>query len=55
MDRQEIMKILADRFNIKPNKDGSYDINSYDWQAGSYLNGVWLNLAEVVDCIEENI
>ena len=55
MERQEIMKMLADWFRIEPDEDGTYDIDDYDWQAGCYKNGNWFSLAEVVKCIEANM
>ena len=56
MDRQEIMEMLANWFNVEPNEDGEYDINDYDWQAGCYNgNGKWFNLAEIVYCLEANL
>lgn len=53
MDRQEIMEHVAEWFGIEPDEDGNFDINDYDWQAGcSMMNGKWLNLEEIVKCIE---
>ena len=58
MDRQEIIECVAHWFGIEPDEGYyDYDTNSYNWQAGCYLsgstNGTFLNLAEVVDCIED--
>lgn len=57
MDRQEIMEMLAEWFGIEPDEDGTYNIDSYDWQAGCSMGygGRWLNLAEVVKCIEASM
>ena len=54
MNRDEIMERVAEWFEISPDEDGTFDIDSYTWQAGCYLGvgGKWLNLAEVVYCIE---
>ena len=52
MSRESIMEYVADWFNVKPNDDGKYDIHDYDWQAGCYHDGVWLNLEEIVKLIE---
>ena len=52
MDRQEIMRKLARWFDIEPDEDGTFDIDSREWQTGCYNNGVWLCLAEIVYCIE---
>lgn len=53
MDRQEIMEYIAERFGIEPNENGEYDINDYDWQAGCYCNDGWLNLAVIVEIVED--
>lgn len=55
MDRQEIMKMLAEWFDIEPNENGEYDITSYDWIAGCSMGNSWLSLAEVVRCLEANL
>ena len=56
MDRQEIMEMLGEWFGIEPDEEtGEYDIDSYDWQAGCYMNHKWFSLAEVVRCIECNM
>lgn len=52
MDRQTIMEYVAERFNIEPEDDGTFDINDYDWQSGCYFKETWLCLAEIVDLIE---
>lgn len=56
MDEMEIMEKVAEWFGVEPNDDGTYDINTYDWQAGCYMNvggdSKFLNLAEVVYLIE---
>ncbi len=52
-ERNDIIRFVAERFNIEPNEDGDWDINDYDWQAGCNHDGVWLNLALVVDMIQE--
>ena len=55
MDRQEIMEYVAEYFGIET-EDGEFDINDYDWQAGCYIShDRFLNLAEVVKCIESII
>lgn len=52
MDRQEIIEALAVRFGIEPNEEtGEYDLEDYDWQSGCYINGEWLSLAEIVNCL----
>lgn len=48
MDRDEIIEILADYYEIEPNEEGEFDLNEYDWQAGCSFNGKWLNLATIV-------
>ena len=53
MERDEIIEYVAEKFNIEPNDDGTYDTNDYDWVAGCNHDGVWLNLALVVDMIQE--
>lgn len=53
MTRQEIINFIGEWFRIEPEENGEYDINSYDFQAGCYHNGRWLNLAEVVKMAEE--
>ncbi len=58
MERQEIMQVPAEWFGIEPDDDGEYDIGGYDWQAGCYMgngSGRFLNLAEVVRCLEMNL
>lgn len=53
MSRQEIMEKVASYFDIEPNDEGEFDINDYEWQAGSYNSkGKWISLAELVYCIE---
>ena len=32
-ERNDIIRFVAERFNIEPNEDGDWDINDYDWQA----------------------
>lgn len=54
MERQEIMEALAVWFGIEPDENGEYDIDSYDWISGCYINGNWLSLGEVVRCIEQS-
>ena len=61
MSRDEIVETVAEFFDIdiddiSKDDDGHYDIhNDYDFQAGCSLGGgKWLNLANVVRCIEEN-
>ena len=62
MSRDEIIETVAEFFgididDISKDDDGHYDIrNDYDFQAGCSLGsgGKWLNLANVVRCIEEN-
>jgi len=49
-DTSEIANAVADYFDLS-----SSDLDSYEFQAGSNLNGVWLNLANVVECIEDKI
>ena len=54
MDRQEIMQAVAEYFGLAPDEEtGEYDINSYDWISGCYINRRWLSLEEVVKCIEQ--
>lgn len=53
MDRDDIIERLATWFHIDPNEDGEYDLQSYDWQSGCSFNGRWLNLATIVELLEE--
>lgn len=55
MDREDIMQEIAEYFHIEPNDEGEYDIESYNWQAGCYIDSTWFSPAEVVYCIEEII
>lgn len=57
MDRQEILEALVNyNLNTEPDDNGEYDINSYDFQSGCYINReVWLNLASVVSFVEQEI
>lgn len=48
MDRSELLERLAEHYGVD-----SMDTNSYDWQCGCYVNGVWLSLAEIVKCLED--
>ena len=59
--REDIIEAVGRYFGLKPDEEnGAYDYGSYDFQAGCYLNGakdewgdtVFLNLAKVVDCVE---
>ena len=56
MNRQEIMEYIAEYFGIEPDIDDDgneyYDIDSYDWQSGCYIDRRWFSPAEVVRCIE---
>lgn len=56
MERQKITEMLAEWFGIEADENGEYDINDYDWREGCSMGyrGQWLNLAEVVECIEAN-
>ncbi len=54
MDEDRIIEMVAEHFGIRPDEDGKYDTESYDWQAGCSLGGgKWLNLAEVVECTKQ--
>ena len=55
MDREEIIERLAEYFEIEPDDNGEYNLNSYDWQAGAYTGhgDIWLNLANVVDALAD--
>lgn len=55
MDREEIMELLADYFEL--GEDVDFDLDSYDWQAGCYIGGgrKFLCLAEVVKFIESYV
>lgn len=58
MKREEIMKAVADWFEVEPNEDGKYDIDDYDWTSGCSMGGSgtpWLCLASVVRCFESII
>ena len=59
MNRVEVMERVATWFGIE-SEDGTFNINSYDWQAGCYTNTLgtdkdpkWMCLAEVVYLIED--
>lgn len=54
MERQEIMRILAEYFELELDEEEELDIEDYDWQAGCYIGKKWFCLAEVVKCIEQN-
>lgn len=54
MTHEEIIKAVAEFYNVEPDENGGYNVSDYDFTAGCSLgNGLWLNLASVVDCIEE--
>ena len=53
MDRDEIIRRLAEYFRIERDENGEYDLDSYDWQAGCSKNGRWLCLAEIVDALTD--
>lgn len=54
--REMVMEALANYFGIEPDEDGTYDINSYDFTSGCYLNrDQWLSLKEIVYCMEDFI
>ena len=53
MDKEQVIKALAEYFNIRPDDDGEYDLGDYDWTSGCYSNGVWFSLANVVECLEK--
>ena len=55
MTREDIMEMLGYWFELEPEEDGSFDIDSYDFQSGCYMGHKWFCLAEVVRCIEANI
>ena len=54
MEREEIMEMVAEWFEIEPDEDGTYNIDDYDWTAGCSMgrDRKWLCLAEVVRMIE---
>lgn len=51
MSREEIIECLAEYYDIEPDENGEYDLESYDWQSGCNVNGSWLCLADIVDCL----
>ena len=55
MDREEIIEKLATYFELEPEENGEFDLDSYDWQAGCCFSGsgIWLTLANVVDALAE--
>lgn len=53
MTKEEVIKALAKEFGIRPDENGTYDLEAYAWQAGSYINGRWLSLATIVYTISE--
>lgn len=42
-------------FELEPGEDGTYDTDSYDFQAGCKFGNMWLTLSSAVDCIDETI
>ena len=52
MDRQTLMRYIADWFRVEPEDDGTFDINDYDWQSGCGFHGKWMCLAEIVELVE---
>ena len=56
-NREMVMEALANYYNIEPDEDGEYDINSYDWQSGCSFHGSdrWLTLSDIVYCMEDFI
>lgn len=56
ISRETIMEAVARWFCVEPNEDGSYDINSCDWEAGSSqgsLDKPWISLKNFVLCMED--
>lgn len=55
---QEIAEALCEWFSIddaEKDSNGEYDLDSYAFQAGCSFNGQWLNLATIIECIEDKI
>lgn len=55
MDREVIIDKLAFYFELEPEENGEFDLDSYDWQAGCSMGGgLWLNLANVVEALADD-
>lgn len=55
MDRQTIIGYVGEWFHADTIDDEGNPVNiydDYDWQAGCNHDGIWLNLAEIVELIE---
>ena len=47
--KDEIIEALANEYGIEPDEDtGEYDLTSYEWTAGCYVNHTWMSLADIV-------
>lgn len=53
MDKEQVIRALAEYFNIEAEEDGTYDLDDYDWTSGCRFNGRWLCLKNVVECLLE--
>lgn len=55
MTREMIIEYVGEWFNAETHDDNGNPVdiyNDYDWQAGCNHDGIWLNLAEIVDLVE---
>ena len=55
MTEKQLIEALAEYFHINSEPDGSYNLNDSDWQGGCHFqDGIWLNLANVVEAVRES-
>lgn len=56
IERDVIMRNIAEHFCVEEEEDGGYDIESYDWTSGCSQGSIdkpWITLKEFVYCVEE--
>lgn len=52
-DRYDVIALVKDALARKYGRCEWDELDDYDKQAGTYCNGRWLSLENVVECIEE--